>query len=174
MRHRLRMMSLQVSSVLAIPLKASHRLVTSCRPWFVSAPTDATSPIRPGPFGLSKHSMIHQGIAVAHLCSQSHAVYQLEEMWDLIRSLPSEAVSSLVDQTRKRLSHKSPIVKQKVRTADTLDLLMLKRHSECKAVTRTALCRRCALSSSSAARGARSSKGPLPSRPVRSGGHSLS
>ncbi|CAL5227111.1 g10020 [Coccomyxa viridis] len=34
-------------------------------------------------------------------------------MWELIRNLPSEAVASLVDQTRKRLSHKSPIVKQK-------------------------------------------------------------
>ena len=43
-----------------------------------------------------------------------YAVYQLEEMWELIRSLPSEAVASLVDQTRKRLSHKSPVVKQKV------------------------------------------------------------
>ena len=68
--------------------------------------------------------MMHQGSAVDHLCSHPCAVYQLEEMWELIRSLPSEAVSSLVDQTRKRLSHKSPIVKQKVRTANTPDLLI--------------------------------------------------
>ena len=54
--------------------------------------------------------MVHAKIGFLHL-----AVYQLEEMWELIRSLPSEAVSSLVDQTRKRLSHKSPIVKQKAR-----------------------------------------------------------
>ena len=53
---------------------------------------------------------MHASLSFLHL-----AVYQLEEMWELIRSLPSEAVSSLVDQTRKRLSHKSPVVKQKAR-----------------------------------------------------------
>lgn len=41
------------------------------------------------------------------------AVYLLEEIWELVRSSPSDSVAALVDHTRKRLGNRSPVVKQK-------------------------------------------------------------
>lgn len=46
-------------------------------------------------------------------------VYLLEEIWELVRTLPLDANVAIVDYTKKRLSHRSPVVKQKVRTSLT-------------------------------------------------------
>lgn len=43
-------------------------------------------------------------------------MYVLEELWQLVQSLPLDANVALVDYTKKRLAHRSPVVKQKVRS----------------------------------------------------------
>lgn len=47
------------------------------------------------------------------------AVYLLEEVWQLVSTSGQDTALGMVDFINRRLAHKSPIVKQKVRAAST-------------------------------------------------------
>ncbi len=50
-------------------------------------------------------------------------MYVLEELWQLVQSLPPDGNAALVDYTKRRLGSKSPIVKQKVRRVTNYKVL---------------------------------------------------